>query len=70
MAVVVDSALFFPLGGLLALLAFALFGISLQSFVTFGGFFGAPQGLIAWWAILLVPSCVYAAYVMPWHAKD
>jgi len=66
MAAVVDSALFVPLGAILALLCFALFGVPLQSFVTFGGFVSAPEGLIAWWAIFLVPSLVYAAYVMPW----
>ena len=70
MAAVVDSALFVPLGALLALLSFALFGVSLQSFVTFGGIFAAPAGLVAWWAILLVPSLAYAAYMMPWHPRE
>ena len=69
MAAVVDSALFVPLGGILALLSFALFGVPLQSFVTLGGFVAAPEGLIIWWAIFLVPSLVYAAYMMPWHPK-
>jgi hypothetical protein len=69
MAALVDSALFVPLGGILALLSFALFGVPLQSFVTFGGFVAAPQGLIIWWAVFLVPSLVYAAYMMPWHPK-
>ncbi|HWI39446.1 MAG TPA: hypothetical protein VNU64_23565 [Burkholderiales bacterium] len=66
MAAVVDSALFLPLGAILALLCFALFGVPLQSFVTFGGFVSAPEGLITWWAIFLLPSLVYAAYMMPW----
>lgn len=69
MAAVVDSALFVPLGGLLALLAFVLFGVSLQSFMTFGGLLNPVEGLIAWWAMLLVPSLVYAAYMMPWQSK-
>lgn len=70
MAAVVDSALFVPLGAILALLCFALFGVPLPSFVTFGGFLSAPEGLVVWWAIFLVPSLVYAAYMMPWHPKE
>ena len=69
MAAIVDSALFVPLGAILALLCFALFGVSLQSFVTFGGFVGAPAGVIVWWGIFLVPSLVYAAYMMPWEGN-
>jgi hypothetical protein len=69
MAAIVDSALFVPFGAILALLSFALFGIPLQSFITFGGALGGVEGLIAWWAILLVPSLVYAAYAMPWQSQ-
>ena len=67
MAAVVNTALFVPLTAILAFLSFALFGTSLQSFVTFGGQLSAPEGIIGWWGILLVPSLVYAAYMMPWH---
>lgn len=70
MAAIVATALFVPTAAILAFLAFALFGISLQGFITFGGSIAASQGLVLWWAILLVPSLVYAGYVMPWHAKD
>jgi len=69
MAAIVDSVLFVPLGGILALLSFGLLGVPLQSFVTLGGFVPAAEGLVIWWAIFLVPSLVYAAYMMPWHPK-
>ena len=68
MAAIVDSALYVPLGAILAFV-FGLFGVSLQSLMTFGGLLNALEGLIAWWAILLVPSLVYAAYMMPWHSN-
>ncbi len=70
MAAIVTTALFVPVGTLLVLVASALFGVTMLGFVTFGGFFGALEGLAAWWAILFVPALVYAAYVMPWHAKQ
>lgn len=67
MAAIVASALFVPVAALLWLLALALFGVSLHGFVTFGGALGTAEGVAAWWAILLVPALVYAAYAMPWH---
>ena len=70
MAAIVATALLVPAGAILALLGFALFGLSLQGFITFGGSIAAAPGLALWWAILLLPSLVYAAYVMPWHAND
>jgi len=69
MAAIVTSALFVPVGALLALASWA-FGISLYGFLTFGGSLTVAQGVLAWWAILLVPALVYAAYVMPWHAGE
>ncbi len=70
MAVIVNTALFAPVGGILALLSFVLFGVSHQQFVTFGGALGAVEGLVAWWALLLAPSLAYAAYMMPWGPKE
>ena len=71
MAAIVDTALFLPFGAILAFLAFLLFGVPLQGFLTLGGVLGhAVEGLIAWWAILLVPSLAYAAYAMPWRTSD
>jgi hypothetical protein len=70
MAAIVDTALFLPFGAILAFLSFALFGVSLRGFITFGGALNAPVGLIAWWSLLLVPSLAYAAYAMPWRPKE
>jgi hypothetical protein len=70
MAVIVATVLFGPAAAILAFLAFALFGVSVQGFITFGGSMAILLGLGLWWALLLVPSLVYAAYVMPWHARD
>jgi hypothetical protein len=68
MAAVVTTALCLPVGAVLAFLAFALFGVSLHAFVTFGGLLAPFSGLLAWWAILFLPALVYAAYAMPWRA--
>ena len=70
MAAVVDTALLLPAAGVLALLAFGLFGVPLRSFVTFGEALNAFEGVVAWWTLMLVPSLVYAAYMMPWGAKE
>ena len=70
MAAVVTTALFVPLVALLALLSFALFGVPLHSFVSFGEAIAAYQGLAAWWGILFVPALVYSACMMPWSAGD
>ena len=69
MAAIVDTALFVPFGAIAALLSFLVFGISLHGFITFGDVLNAPEGLIAWWAVLLIPSLVYAAYTMPWDQR-
>jgi hypothetical protein len=69
MAIIVATALFVPVGALIALVA-KLFGVSLASLVTFGGKIGTVPGLVAWWAIFLVPALVYSAYAMPWHPRD
>ncbi len=70
MATIVASALYLPVAGVLALLAFVAFGLSLRDFVTFGGALGAVEGLVAWWALLLVPALIYAAYAMPWAPRE
>ena len=69
MAAIVTSALLVPVAGLLALMAFLLFGVPLSGFVTFGGALGLFQGVLAWWGMLLVPVLVYSAYVMPWSRE-
>ena len=69
MATIVATALFIPLGALVAVVAW-LCGVTLSSLVTFGGKVPPALGLLAWWAIFLVPALVYAAYAMPWHPRD
>ena len=70
MATVVASLFLIPVAGVLALACFFFFGISIRGFVTFGESLPAPEGLVAWWLLMLVPALVYSAYVMPWSAKD
>lgn len=70
MAVIVNTALFAPIAGALALLALLIFGVSFQGFVTFGATLGAFEGVVAWWTLLLVPSLAYAACMMPWGPKE
>ena len=64
MAAIVTTALYVPVGALVAL-ASALLGVPLHTLVTFAGRLGAVEGVIAWWAIFYVPALVYAAFVMP-----
>lgn len=70
MAAIVASALYVPIAGLLALLAFVVFGVSLRDFVTFGGALGVFDGLVLWWVLMLLPALVYGACVMPWAPKE
>ncbi|HKB55218.1 MAG TPA: hypothetical protein VKD22_14575 [Ramlibacter sp.] len=69
MTAVVTSALWLPVGAVLALVSFALFGVSLRAFVTFGGLLAPYYGLLAWWAVFYFPALVYAAYAMPWSPR-
>lgn len=70
MAAIVTTALFVPVGAIVALLASGLFRVSFHALVTFGGGLPAVAGLAAWWLILFVPALVYAACVMPWPMRD
>ena len=70
MAVIVTTMLFLPVGAALAVMSFAVLGVSLRAFVTFGGSLTAFGGLLAWWALIFVPVTVYTAYVMPWSGRE
>jgi hypothetical protein len=70
MAAIVASALYVPVTGLLALLAFLFFGVSLRDFVTFGGALNPVEGLVGWWLLMLLPALGYAAYAMPWAPRE
>jgi hypothetical protein len=56
----VAAMLFFPLLGIAVGIG-SLFGVSPRMLGTFGGEINLAVGLFAWWALLLVPSVVYAA---------
>lgn len=68
MAAIVTTLLCGPVGALLALFSFAVLGISLHSFVTFGDRLNAVGGLFAWWIVGFVPAFGYAALAMPERA--
>ena len=63
MAGIVATLALLPIGGLLALLCILAFDMSLQGFVSFGGRLPAPVGVLAWWALILIPSSVYTVIV-------
>ena len=65
MAAIVTTLLCGPIGALLALLSFAVLGVSFHSFVTFGDRFHAAGGLLVWWLVAFVPAFGYAAFAMP-----
>jgi len=65
MAAIVATLAYFPLG-LLATLAFRLFGIPFDALVTFGGALGMFLGLVSWWLVAFAGACAYAAWMFPW----
>ena len=60
MACIVATLAVVPVCGLLAILCIVVFDMTLLGFVTFGGALSAPLGVLAWWALVLVPAAVYA----------
>ena len=65
MAAIVTTMLWLPFGALLALLAYWLFDISLEAFLTLGHSLPhASIGLVAWWAIGFVPSLAYTILIL------
>ena len=65
MAAIVTTLMCWPVGALLALLCFAVLGVSFHSFVTFGDTFNALAGLLVWWTIGFLPAFAYAAFILP-----
>ena len=65
MAAVTTTLLWLPVGALLALLCFALLGISFHAFLTFADTLNRFQGLLAWWLLGFLPAFAYAAYFRP-----
>ena len=63
MSAIVATLAFVPVGVFLTGVCFLL-DVSLRSFLTFGGTFSEPVGLLAWWTASLVPAAVYTALCM------
>ncbi len=68
MSAIVASLLYLPVGIALALV-FALFGVSLESLVTFDDRFSISSGLFAWWLLTFGGACIYAVCAFPWEEK-
>ena len=49
-----------PAAALLGAVCVVLFDVSPHAFVTFGGTFNEPLGLVAWWTAMLLPAFTYA----------
>jgi hypothetical protein len=61
MTAIVATLVVVPLAALLAGVSTLVFGASPYAVVTFGGTFSAPVGLVAWWALSLIPAGIYVA---------
>ena len=59
----VVATLFYVPGGLVLLLVLRVFGVPFDSVASFGGLLGTFSGLIVWWLLVFVASCVYAACI-------
>lgn len=68
MAAIVATLVYLPAGVLTALI-FRLLGIPFVVWLTFGGALHAAIGLLAWWLLIFVSACGYAAWVFPWGDK-
>ena len=69
MAAIVATLLYCPAGLVLALLL-ALFGVSFQAALTFGGSLNTFAGLAAWWLLAFVAACVYSVWSFPWDTEN
>ena len=65
MAAIVAAMVYFPLGVLLALVAY-LAGIGFSGFVTFGGTVGFFVGAGLWWLVFFAAALIYAVCLFPW----
>lgn len=69
MAAIVATACYWPIG-VAAAVVFALCGVSVDAFVTFGGVFGRISGMAVLWLMFFLPSLVYAALLFPWEEES
>lgn len=65
MAAIVATLLYLPVGAVLALLAYLLLDVPVQSVLTFGGALHLVAGLLAWWTVAFVAAVLYAGFAMP-----
>lgn len=65
LAAIVDTLMCLPVGALLALLGYAVFGIPFHDLLTFQGTLNAVQGVLAWWALGFLAALPYAALCAP-----
>ena len=65
-AAIVATVCYWPVG-IAAAVLLALFGVSVDAFVTFGGVFNRLLGMAVLWFMFFAPSLVYAAFMFPWE---
>lgn len=70
MAAITATLMCLPVGAVLALLAYAVLGISFHAFLTFAGALNNFAGVLAWWALAFLAALPYAAYAMPWSPQE
>jgi hypothetical protein len=63
---IVATIVYVPLTALFAALSVFVFGVPLETFVTFNSTFAAPVGLVVWWLVLLVPAGIYSVLCARW----
>jgi hypothetical protein len=65
MAAIVTTLLYVPLGALAAWASYALLGVSIYDFVSFGDRVHPAAGLLAWWWLAFLPALAYAVLARP-----
>ncbi len=65
---IVATLVYLPLCVVLAL-AFHVFGVSVDAWMTLGEVFHPAVGMLVWWLIIFLGSCGYAAWFFPWGEK-
>ena len=68
MAAVVATLAYFPLGIAVGLTLYA-FDVPPDTVLTFGGALNTIFGLVAWWLVVFIIACTYAACAFPWEMR-
>jgi hypothetical protein len=69
MAAIVATLMYLPVCIALALMLRA-FGISFEAWLTLGATLHPALGLLAWWLLVFLGSCGFAAWVFPWGTRS